>query len=52
MISADAYMRLKHRDRLVLVFGEVPDDMVAAIRATKMHERNRRVADLIPDWTS
>ncbi len=51
MISADEYMRLKRRDRQVLASGELPDDIVEAIRTAEMDERHRHLDELIPDWT-
>jgi prevent-host-death family protein len=51
MISADEYKRLKRRDRQVFVAGELPDEMVEAIRNSEMDERHRHLDDLISDWT-
>ncbi len=51
MISADEYMRLKRRDRQVFAAGELPDDMLDAIRTSEMGERHRHLDSLIPDWT-
>ncbi len=50
MISADEYMRLKRRDRQVLAVGELPDDMIDAVRNSEMDVRHRHLDDLIPDW--
>ena len=50
MISADEYMRLKRRDRRVFTVGELPDDIIEAIRTSEMDERHRHLDDLIPDW--
>ena len=51
MISAEEYLRLKRRDRQVFAAGELPDDMIDAIRNAEMDERHRHLDDLIPDWT-
>jgi hypothetical protein len=51
MISADEYARLKRRDRRVFAAGELPDDMLDAVRTAEVDERHRRLDDLIPDWT-
>jgi hypothetical protein len=51
MISADEYSRLKRRDRQVFAAGELPDEMVEAVRHAEMDERHRHLDSLIPDWT-
>jgi hypothetical protein len=51
MISAAEYLRLKRRDRQVFAAGELPDEMLDAIRHTNMDERHRHLDSLIPDWT-
>jgi hypothetical protein len=51
MISADEYLRLKRRDRRVFAAGELPDDMIDAIRNAEVDERYRHLDDLITDWT-
>jgi hypothetical protein len=51
MISADEYQRLKRRDRMVFAAGELPDDMIDAVRDAEMDERHRHLDGLIPDWT-
>ena len=51
LISVDEYQRLKRRDRQVFGAGEVPDDVIEAIRNSEMDERHRPLDDLIPDWT-
>ena len=50
MISADEYTRLKRRDRQVFAVGELPDDIIDAVRTSDMDERHRHRDDLIPDW--
>ena len=50
MISADEYTRLKSRDRQLFAAGEVPDDIIDAVRNSEMDERHRHLDDLIPDW--
>lgn len=51
MISANEYLRLQRRDRQVFAAGELPGDMIDAIRDAEMDERHRHLDDLIPDWT-
>jgi hypothetical protein len=51
MISADEYLRLKRRDRQVFAAGDLPDELVDAIRTSEMDARHRHLDDLIPDWT-
>ena len=51
MISADEYQRLKRRDRQVLASGEVPDEMIEAVRSSKMDPRHKGLDDLVKDWT-
>jgi hypothetical protein len=51
MISADEYMRLKRRDRQVFTAGELPEDIINAIRNSEMDERHRHLDGLITDWT-
>ncbi len=51
MISAAEYTRLKRRDRQVFAAGELPDDVVDAVRNAEMDERHRHLDGLIPDWT-
>jgi hypothetical protein len=43
LISAAEYLRLKRRDRQVFAAGELPDDMLDAIRNAEVDER-RQVA--------
>jgi PHD/YefM family antitoxin component YafN of YafNO toxin-antitoxin module len=50
MISADEYRRLKRRDRQVFAAGELPDDVVEAVRRSKMDARHQPLDDLIKDW--
>ena len=50
MISADEYTRLKRRDRQVFAVGELPDDIIDAVRNSEMAERHRHLDDLIQDW--
>jgi hypothetical protein len=51
MISADEYLRLKRRDRQVFAAGDLPDELIDAIRTSEMDARHRHLDDLIPDWT-
>jgi hypothetical protein len=50
VISADEYMRLKRRDRQVFTAGELPDDLVEAVRNAEMDPRHQHLDDLIKDW--
>jgi hypothetical protein len=52
MISAGEYYRLKHRDRRVYAAGELPDEIVEAIRRrSEVDPRHQDLDDLIKDWT-
>ncbi len=51
MISAEEYWRLKRRDRRVHRAGELPDDLVEAVKDAKMDERHAHLDELIKDWT-
>ena len=51
MISAEEYYRLKRRDRQVFAAGEMPEEMVEAVRNSEMDPRHRRLDDLLKDWT-
>ena len=51
MISAEEYHRLKRRDRQVFATGEMPEEMVEAVRSSEMDPRHRPLDDLLKDWT-
>lgn len=51
MISAEEYQRLKRRDRQVYAAGELPDDLVEAIRRSEMDPHHQHLDALIEDWT-
>lgn len=51
MISAEEYHRLKRRDRQVLAAGELPDEMLEAVRTADMDSRHKHLDDLVKDWT-
>ncbi len=51
MISAEEYYRLKRRDRQVFAAGEMPDEMVEAVRESRMDPRHANLDDLLKDWT-
>ena len=51
MISADEYRRLKRRDRQVLAAGEVPADIIEAVKNSEMDPRHNHLDDLVKDWT-
>ena len=50
MISAEEYHRLKRRDRQVLATADAPEDIVEAVRSSKMDARHNHLDDLIKDW--
>jgi prevent-host-death family protein len=50
MISAEEYQRLKRRDRQVYAAGELPDEIVEAVRGSDMDSRHQHLDDLIKDW--
>lgn len=50
MISAQEYQRLKRRDRQVYAAGELPDDLLEAVRNSEMDSRHRHLDALIEDW--
>ena len=51
MISAEEYQRLKRRDRQVFAAGELPEEMIDAIRRTEMDIRHQHLNELVKDWT-
>jgi PHD/YefM family antitoxin component YafN of YafNO toxin-antitoxin module len=51
MISAEEYHRLKRRDRRVFATAELPEEIVEAIRTSKMDSRHDHLNELIKDWT-
>ena len=51
IISAEEYQRLKRRDRHVYEAGELPDEVVEAIRRSEMDPRHDHLDALIQDWT-
>jgi prevent-host-death family protein len=51
MISAEEYHRLKRRDRQVFAAGEMPEDLVEAVKNSKMDPRHGPLNDLVKDWT-
>ena len=50
MISAEEYLRLKRRDRQVYAAGELPDEIIEAIRRSEVDPRHQHLDDLIKDW--
>lgn len=50
LISAQEYRRLKHRDRQVYAAGELPDELVEAVRRSDMDPRHQHLDELINDW--
>jgi hypothetical protein len=51
MISADEYRRLKRRDRQVFAAGELPADVIEAVKNSEMDPRHKHLDDLLTDWT-
>jgi len=51
MISAEEYQRLKRRDRQVYAAGELPDDIVEAVRQSEMDPRHQHLDSLLEDWS-
>jgi prevent-host-death family protein len=51
LISAEEYRRLKRRDRQVFATGEMPEEIVEAVRRAEMNPRHAHLDDLIKDWT-
>lgn len=51
MISAEEHARLKRRDRQVLSTAEMPEDLVEAVRKSKMDPRHNHLDELLKDWT-
>ena len=51
MISAEEYLRLKRRDRQVFAAGELPEDIIEAVRSSEMDARHRPLDDLLKNWT-
>ena len=51
MISAEEYHRLKRRDRQVIAAGELPDELLEAVRTSEMDPRHKHLDDLVKDWT-
>ena len=49
MISAEEYHRLKRGARQVFASGEVPDDLIEAIRDTRMDPRHDALNALVDD---
>lgn len=50
MISAEEYLRLKRRDRQVFAAGEVPEEIIEAVRTAEMDPRHDHLDDLLDDW--
>jgi PHD/YefM family antitoxin component YafN of YafNO toxin-antitoxin module len=51
MISVEEYLRLRRRDRQVFAAGELPENVVEAVRSAEMDSRHRALDDLLEDWT-
>jgi prevent-host-death family protein len=51
LISADEFRRLKRRDRQVFAAGELPEDILEAVRGVEMDAKHDHLDELIKDWT-
>jgi PHD/YefM family antitoxin component YafN of YafNO toxin-antitoxin module len=51
MISAEEYLRLKRRDRQVLATADASDEIIEAVKNSKMDPRHDSLDDLLKDWT-
>jgi PHD/YefM family antitoxin component YafN of YafNO toxin-antitoxin module len=51
MISAEEYHRLKRRDRQVFATADAPEEIIEAVRNSKMDPRHNHLDDLLKDWT-
>jgi prevent-host-death family protein len=51
LLSTEEYHRLKRRDRQVFATSELPEDIVEAVRSSKMDARHQHLDDLLEDWT-
>ena len=51
MISVEEYARLKRRDRQVYATGDMPEDIVEAVRKSEMDPRHNHLNELLKDWT-
>lgn len=50
IISAEEYSRLKRRDREVFSIEDMPQDLVDAVRESKMDPRHDHLNEIIKDW--
>jgi hypothetical protein len=51
MIPADEQQRPKRRGRQVFATGDMPEDIVEAVRNSEMDPRHNHLDDLVKDWT-
>lgn len=51
LLSVEEYQRLKRRDRRVFGIGDVTDEQLAAIEATRMSDQHRHLDDELKDWS-
>jgi prevent-host-death family protein len=51
MISADEYRRLKRRDRQVFATADAPDEIIEAVKNSRMDPRHEPLDNLLKDWT-
>ncbi len=50
LLAADGYERLKHRDRRVLMAGELTEPEIAAIAAAEVPAEHAHLDDELKDW--
>ena len=52
VMAAEEWERLKRRDRQVFAVGDLPEEIIEAIRNTEMDPRHAQLDDeLLKDWT-
>ena len=51
LLSTEEYARLKRRDRQVFSTADMPEDLVEAVRNSKMDPRHDHLNELLKDWT-
>ena len=51
MISAEEYRRLKRRDRQVFATIDTPEEVIEAVKNSKMDPRHNHLDGLLKDWT-
>lgn len=51
MISAEEFQRLKRRDRQVFSTADAPEEIIEAVRNSRMDPRHDHLDELLKDWT-